>query len=376
VLVVLAVFGGSGLLLYVIGWLFIPAESQPASEAERILDNTRKRGSTTRTVLLVIAIVIGIIIFANIVSSSFGRWGGGGSVLLFVAVAVAVIYLMNRRPNVQAPSVPLPPPAMPVEGEGVAQYAAAPPTVVADLPPPTETGFAYGGQGTYPGYVYTPPAPKPPKQRSYLGLATLSLAVVVTGVLAALAASGSANIPVVVVLATALGILGFGLLIGTFAGRARWLTFLAVPLLLTTALVALVPSDIGHRIGAGTGDKTWAPATAATMATNYEWGVGTVTLDLSNTAIPLGSAVATKVTLAAGDLKVIVPSNAEVTVRVHVGAGQLTINTQDANGFVGVDQQNGRDLTFNGRLPGGKSFGPILFVDASVSVGNVEVSRA
>jgi hypothetical protein len=86
--------------------------------------------------------------------------------------------------------------------------------------------------------------------------------------------------------------------------------------------------------------------------------------------------VATKVTLAAGDLKVIVPSNAEVTVRVHVGAGQLTINTQDANGFVGVDQQNGRDLTFNGRLPGGKSFGPILFVDASVSVGNVEVSRA
>lgn len=376
VLVILAVFGGSGLLLYVIGWLFIPAESAPASEAERLLDDTRKRGSTTRTVLLVIAIVIGIIVFANIVSASFGRWGGGGSVLLFIAVAAAVVYLINRRPHVQAPAVPLPPPAMPVDPEGVAQYAPPAPTAVADLPPPTQTGFAYGGQGTYPGYVYTPPAPKPPKHRSYLGLATFSLAVVVTGVLTTMAVSTSANIPVVVILASALGILGLGLVIGAFAGRARWLTFLAVPLLILTALLALVPSDISHRIGAGTGDKTWAPANSAQLATKYEWGIGTVTLDMSNTGIPWNSAVGTKVTLAAGNLKVIVPSLAQVVVRAHVGAGQLTIDSQDANGYVPVDQQNGRDLTFNGRLPGGKSFGPTLFIDASVSVGNVEVSRA
>jgi hypothetical protein len=207
-------------------------------------------------------------------------------------------------------------------------------------------------------------------------LATFSLAVVVTGVLTTMAVSTSANIPVVVILASALGIIGLGLVIGAFAGRARWLTFLAVPLLILTALLALVPSDISHRIGAGTGDKTWAPVNSAQMASKYEWGIGTVRLDLTNTAIPLNSAIGTTVTLAAGDLKVIVPSNAQVVVRAHVGAGQLTIDSQDANGYVAVDQQNGRNLSFNGRLPGGKSFGPTLFIDASVSVGNVEVSRA
>jgi phage shock protein PspC (stress-responsive transcriptional regulator)/energy-converting hydrogenase Eha subunit E len=376
VLVILAVFGGSGLLLYVIGWLFIPTESAPASEAEKLLDNTRKRGSTTRTVLLVVAIVIGVIIFANIVSASFGRWGGGGSLLLVVVVAAAVVYLINRKPGGQRAVVPPPPPAMPVDADGEAQYEGVPPTVVADLPPPTQTGFAYGGQGTYPGYVYTPPAPKPPKRRSYLGLATFSLAVVVTGILTTLAVSTSANLPVVVILATALGILGLGLVIGAFAGRARWLTFLAVPLLILTALLALVPSDISHRIGAGVGDKVWAPVNTNDLAVKYEWGIGTVQPDLTNTAIPLNSAIGTSVRLAAGDLKVIVPSNAKVVVRSHVGAGQLTIDSQDANGFVQVEQQNGRDLTFNDRLPGGKPFGPTLFIDASVNVGNVEVSRA
>ena len=37
VLVVLAVFGGSGLLLYAIGWLLIPEEGESRSPAERLL---------------------------------------------------------------------------------------------------------------------------------------------------------------------------------------------------------------------------------------------------------------------------------------------------------------------------------------------------
>ena len=59
VLVVLAVFGGSGLVLYVIGWLFIPDAGSNHSEADRFIAKGARPGSTTRAVLMAVAAVVG-----------------------------------------------------------------------------------------------------------------------------------------------------------------------------------------------------------------------------------------------------------------------------------------------------------------------------
>jgi phage shock protein PspC (stress-responsive transcriptional regulator) len=42
VVVLLAVFGGSGLLVYVLGWLLIPDEGAEQTEADRILHGLRR----------------------------------------------------------------------------------------------------------------------------------------------------------------------------------------------------------------------------------------------------------------------------------------------------------------------------------------------
>lgn len=350
VLVVLAVFGGSGLLLYLIGWLFIPEEGAPSSQAERFIDQSRQPNSTARTVLIVIGIVVGVILFANLVGALFGGWGGGGSFVLLLAVGALVLYLANRPPASALPPAPV---------------------SSADDPAAVPAPYAYGGSGAYPGYVasqpeYVPPAPRP---RSYLGLATLSLAVIVTGLLVSLDAAGVADIPVVVILASALGILGIGLLVGAFVGRARWLVALAVPLLLVTAPIAMIPADFGERIDAGIGQRAWAPRTITQATTPFELSVGSAELDLTRLVIPAGTTtVEVDASVGLGELVVTVPDDVRVLVDAEVGLGSIDVD--------GLPREDGDDVSVVAELPDGPLTGPTIELTVRTDVGDLEVSRA
>jgi phage shock protein PspC (stress-responsive transcriptional regulator)/predicted membrane protein len=372
VLVVLAVFGGSGLLLYVIGWLFIPAEGAPSSQAEKFIDESRRPNSTARTVLIVIGIVIGVILFANLVGALFGGWGGSGSVLLLLAVGATVLYLANRRPEGQPVAASLPSAAaadgaqtaVPIDASG-RPASAEPETAV--LP----TAYAYGGAGSYPGYVAPQPTPIPPtpKPRSYLGLATLSIAVVVTGILVSLDVTGLVDIPAVVVLSVALAILGIGLLVGAFVGRARWLVALAIPLLLVTAIVAVIPANLGSRLGSGIGERTWAPTTVADIASPYQLSVGSAELDLSGLALPAGDAtIPVRASVGIGELIVTVPDDARVLVHATTDMGTVLVE--------GVASREGENATITTEMPGGPATGPTIDLFVSTSLGDLEVSRA
>ena len=114
VLVVLAVFGGSGLLLYAVGWLFIPDEHEPKSEAEKLIDRTREPNSTGRTILIVAAVIVGLIVLGGIASSGpwGGAWGGGGWLLLLAAGGL-VLWLVNRPPTGTATWIPSSSPSAP-----------------------------------------------------------------------------------------------------------------------------------------------------------------------------------------------------------------------------------------------------------------------
>lgn len=360
ILVVLAIFGGSGLLLYAIGWLFIPVEGSSTSSADTFFADSRRQGSTARTVLIVVGVVVAVIVFANIVGWAFGGWGGGGSFLLLLATGGLVLYLVNRQPAVAAPSAPAPEAGTPEGGP-------APDGTTAVMP----TAYAYGGSGQYPGYqapvpAYVPPAPRP---RSYLGLATLSLAVIAVGVLVMLNATSVTDIPPVVVLSIALGILGLGILVGTVAGRANWLLWLAIPLLATTALVSLVPQDLGARFDAGIGERVWRPTTMADLATPYELGLGSLRLDLSDLVIPPGTTtIPIDVTLGIGELDITVPDDVRVLVDAQVDLGALEVD--------GLPREEGQDVAIVSEMPGGPATGPVIDLTARTNVGDLEVSRA
>lgn len=409
VLVVLAVFGGSGLLLYAIGWLFIPDEGEPTSEADKLIARSREPGSTGRTLLIVAGVVVGLILLATIAGAGSwgGAWGGGGWLLL-LAVGGLVLWLVNRPPTGTAAWTASPPTGGPVPAGGPVPPAPADPastTVVgpaatadpgatvpvasagagastlsmATAPTTVETtGYAYGGYGGYPGYdapVPAAPPPPAPRPRSYLGLATMSLAVIAMGVLAALSITGVVTVPAVVVLSVGLGVLGVGLLVGSLLGRARWLIALALPLLLVTALVALIPSDLGtrleSRLGDGIGERVWTPATVAEAAGPFALSVGSAELDLTDLVLPAGATTVVPVSASVGmgDLQITVPEGVRVIVSAETGLGEIDVE--------GLPVVNGQNREVVAEMPGLVSdAAPTIELTAEVAIGNLEVSRA
>jgi phage shock protein PspC (stress-responsive transcriptional regulator) len=94
--VVLAVLGGSGLLLYVAGWLLIPAGDTGRAVVQDFVEKRPRRRSL---IAIVLGTVIGVIALSNLFSS--GPWwrhwdggvGGGGFFFGLGALALAIVLL-------------------------------------------------------------------------------------------------------------------------------------------------------------------------------------------------------------------------------------------------------------------------------------------
>lgn len=370
VLVVLAVFGGSGLVLYAIGWLFIPVEGSSSSSADAFFERSRQPGSTARTWLIVIGVIVGAIVFLNLVGYAFGGWGGG-SVLLLLVVGGLVLYLVNRPPSgTAAVTTPSAPPADAGPGDTTAMAPMAP------TAPTAPAAYAYGGSGQYPGYVAPVPAPlppQPPRPRSYLGLVTLSVALLVTGILAALEVTDVVDLAPVVIPGVALAILGLGILVGAWVGRARWLLWFAIPTLVVTITASFVPANLGDALRDGVpngiGERSWTPTTVAEATVPRELGIGSATLDLTDLVIPAGTTtIPVEATVGVGELIVTVPDDVQVIVDASLGLGELRVD--------GVARDTSPDPSFTGTLPGGPTDGPVIDLTVHTDLGSLEVSRA
>jgi hypothetical protein len=240
--------------------------------------------------------------------------------------------------------------------------------------PASATGFVYGGYGEYPGYtapVSTPAPPRPPKDHSYLGLATLSLALITVGILGSLSLSGVATIPLVVILAAGLGVLGVGLLVGTLFGRARWLMALAIPLLLVVALVAVIPANLRLPKVTSVGDRVWTPTTVQSASAPYDLTIGDAVLDLTQLTLPStsGGTYPIKASVGIGQLTVKVPAGMRVLVTATSGLGEVAID--------GLPRRSGQNVSVTTELPGAtSSTGPTVDLTSQVGIGSLEVSRA
>jgi hypothetical protein len=203
-----------------------------------------------------------------------------------------------------------------------------------------------------------PPAPRP---HSPLGRLTVAATALALGVFGLVDLAG-APIPAVAYLAVALAVVGAGLVVGAWFGRARWLIAPGVVLALVLTVAAAVDraDPVGETV-------TWRPASIAELQPAYTVDVGNAVLDLS--AVDLtGPRQTVRVDVGVGNLTVIVPATADVRASARVDVGNANVL---GTRWAGLGQST-RTVTDAG--PDGTGGGDLV-VRATVDIGNLEVRR-
>lgn len=318
VLVVLAFYGGSGIALYLLGWLLFPKEGDPGSEPSR---------SPSAVVLVLVGLLmIPVLLWTLRFPGIFG-----------VVVGVGALYLLHRHRG-GPPAPPAPDESSAAESSPHGAPSADPSTVVDD--------------GT---------AEDEPPGRRWITLATLAAAA------AAALVAGLAGAPVPMAVAVALAVLGAGLVLGSFLRGGRPLLLFAVPV----GLVALLLGAPGtwfpgaHDDGAGISEH---PTTTAELRPDYRTSSGGARLDLSdlNGAAP----ARTHVDTSTGQVRVLVPRNADVLANCSSASGD--VDCLGDNG--GREDSPDRSEQVNDPGPDGPGGGSIQ-LDVRSQTGDVEVTR-
>ncbi|MFI5890649.1 PspC domain-containing protein [Actinoplanes sp. NPDC051513] len=387
---VLGILSGVGVLLYLIGWLILPAEGDSASPIESLLGKGRSGMAPLSVVLLGAAAVV---------SFGFIVHDGMRASLLAAAVIVGAVLLIKRSNGGSsgntppAPDATFPPPAgfpPPADVPPTAAFtpppAAAPAAepVTAPLPPqppfaqppfaPPATGyrppFAPHGPWASTPPAYQPPQPpqprpprppKPPRERSKLGRLTFFAVIMVIGLMAVIDMAG-ASIAVSAYFAAALVTIALGLIVGAWLGRARGLIALAI-----LVAIGLGISTGVERWGGEVGNSVYHPRTVAEIADRYDFTAGNATLDLRDVAFTDQQTVTT-LTMKFGQLRVLLPPTVDTTTTLSLDTGRAVIFGKEYTDK-SVSNESATDLGTDG------AGGGTLKLDLQMDTGNVEVIR-
>jgi phage shock protein PspC (stress-responsive transcriptional regulator) len=208
-------------------------------------------------------------------------------------------------------------------------------------PPVVETAADHGGSTGDRWTEWTAQRqqrPRPP--RSALGLLTMGAAAVV-GATVWLSNHGVSNRSTLT-FGWATLVLGAGLVVGTVAGRARWLI---VPAMATTAaaVIASALSFAGVGLNHATGGHSAYIAPGSTVAGKYRTGIGDFDLWLAD--VP--NDVATTVEVGMGKLTVTVPDDARIQIDSRVGIGTIDALGSSVSGYrrtLNLDTKQGSHL--------------------------------
>lgn len=369
VLAVLVLFGGSGIVLYALGWLLLPVDDGEPSLAARAVDRGRGRPST-QTVLLAVGLTIAVTIG---VLSVFGHWDGLLLALVVAGLIAIVLRQQDRAPQTTwsqtgADSTTPYPPAYQQSPPAYQQSAAQ--TLPYGTPPSGPPGPGDQGPQGPGSHVPQPPAPprppRPPRERSMLPGLTVSAALIGLGALAAVDVAG-ADVSGGAYVALALAILGLGLLVGAWIGRARGIIWIGVVLAVLTVALSLSSPWHDRRGPDSAGDVALRPTSVAELPTSGDFGAGQVTYDLRDVPFT-DQAASMAVRVGFGEIVVTVPPDVDVTVRGQAGLGGLDLFGTSNGGF-GADQTV-TDLGSDG------AGGGTLNLDLEAGFGHLEVRRA
>jgi phage shock protein PspC (stress-responsive transcriptional regulator) len=386
--VLAAIFGGGlGLLAYIVLWLATP-EARPGELPEPVESDVSWNGPKW---VAVAAIVLGVLIALRGVFDIFDFLHGGvivGIVLIGVGIAIwGRDWSSGSRPPAPRPPVPpqpsraswaapaaeaaRPAEAAPAEGSdsasdtdvsasattwpGATSASAAtwpmPTTPVGPVPPPRG-----------PSGPHVPPAPKPRREPSLLGRFVVGAAALAVGGALILDETGLAEVTAKTTIAVLLGIVGVGLLVGTWRGHARWLIFPGAALALALITVTAIPFNLEG----GWGEIAWSPQTAEEIAPSYEHGAGQAALDLSAVEFGRNDDIDVDVRLGFGELYIVLPEDPDVEVRARVQGGEIDLFGRVADGW---------DIRQSATDNGEARRAPTVTIDTRVTFGELHVLR-
>lgn len=388
-LAVLGFFGGVGVLIYLLGWLLIPAENDTASPIESLLGRGRSGMKPMSIVLLGGAAVL---TFAFVVND------GLRAALLAAAVIAGAAVLLKRNNSATTPAGPEATPSAPFPPAQTASFSTVPAPapagpapsatpagepVTAHLPPlppqppqftPPAGGYRppFAPHGPWAGntqtpYAAAPPAPKPPKapkpprEKSKLGRITFFALLLVMGFIALLDVVG-VNVAVSAYFAAALTTIALGLILGAWFGRARGLIALAL-----VATIGLAVSSGLERFPGQVGNNIYRPATVGGIADEYNFRFGNATVDLRNVDFA-GAEQVTTVQMNVGQVKVLLPPTVDTVADIQMSDGRAVVFGRELSG-TDISAQEYTDLGTD--LAGGGK----LRLTIKMNTGNVEVTR-
>lgn len=315
-LVVLTFFGGAGLVVYAVCWLFVPEDG-----AEHGVVHV---GSEPRKILLLAAAGVA---FLLAVGDAFNGFHSGW-LLVGIGVLVAVALIgRDRRADSTARSTWVAAPPPPGAPETPAPSYAAP----ASAAPVEDTRVLGQTPPTWQPPVARPPLlpPRPKRTGVVWFWPTLALIAVGLGVLGIYDADH--HVVDGAYPALALAITGVMLLVGSITGRPGGL--ILIGLASSVALAGAVA--VGGSFGVDARNIEQTPATAAQVRPEYTTTVGQIRLDLTQLADP--QALAGRhldVHLRTGNIEVIVPRSLNVDVAATTSiAGGIRVPGDDSGGF-------------------------------------------
>jgi phage shock protein PspC (stress-responsive transcriptional regulator) len=345
VLFCLLVFaGGLGLALYAAGWFLIRAEEEAEPPAKRVFSGA----TTTRS-----WIGIGLVFLAVLILLDNFTFLSGGIVWAIGLLVVGVLLYTGDLPRLVKPPAD--------DKEGVQRMTSTTETVA----PVTETPSGGGptGGGAPPTPVSRPPTPPPapprPRETSYLGRITLGVMLIGAGVLAIL--DNIASLPIHAeprhYMALTVTILGLGLMVGGFMGRARWLILVGVILVPTM----LFSPAFEYDWSADTFDRIYSPDSFGELRDSYVQDVGNLRIDLTH--LPWsGQEVVLDVEVDAGNIDLVIPPGVGIVGEATVDVGQVSAPPREV---VGLGTPT---LTFD--EPGDRG---TIDLDARVDVGSINI---
>jgi phage shock protein PspC (stress-responsive transcriptional regulator) len=353
--VVLTVMGGSGVALYLIGWLLLPEDGAEESKATSLLRH--HDGQPWDKGALVLAVVAGVVLVGALDGPRHMGWIGP------IVVITVVALLLSRRdgpPHTVSPPPP-PPPAGDATDQGTgpgAEPGGVDPLLRdAGVTDPFSAPAWAPAAGTWPVTAVAPPvAAKPP-----VTVATLSALIALAGGVLLLDAAGLAHVGVHGFAAAALVVVGVGLLASAWLGRAWGL----IPVAVALGVVVAATSAPALSWRGGFGDRTYHPTGSAGLDRKYRLAAGDMTVDLTGLQ-PAEAVTKTHVTarVGVGHLLVRVPADERIRVHARTGAGNLSVLGENRSGTgVVVDRTAGPED------------GSALLLDLETGFGQVEVER-
>ena len=376
--VVSTLFGGTGIVLYLAGWLVLGRAGDTASGAESLVGRGTSSDSTTKMVVVAVALVIAV--------STIGPVGVGlgGSGLISLVAMLGGLWLLHQRcpepppymrtaefsRNRYAP-MPFGSPSTSAEQWTAAQYrppqfqhqsytpyttlpksyvptpkpvehadadahtvnlskATAPAEKPTDMPTVTPPSWDPLGVAPFAWDLPEPAGTFPPaaierKRRSRWTASFLGLALLAAGITAAVgAATGGDWASPGRVGAVALAVIAVGLVLGAFLRKGYGLLVVAAPLAGFVVLASAVgPLDLDNSVA---GNQRVAPLTAAELDPVYKVGAGELDLDLTGLTLTENDNV--KIEVAFGSASVTVPDSMNVTVECEAAMGSCPTDTQ------------------------------------------------